>query len=216
MSKRRHKRYVRRLETEFSAEGKSYRGLSSDFSVTGIFIRTNHAFEPGTKMEMLVHLPDGSDTKLRGTVKRAMKIFAISLKNGMGIELTQSDMNYVTFMKSFTGVETEPIQPGPEMPSERNDSVSTDGSGLHPGLIMIQCPHCGEKNMIDRETPLSTARCEKCTGQLLMTRPEAPDNAGTQGLVVITCLKCGAKNKVSGARVASSRCGKCFAPLKMA
>lgn len=107
--KRQDRRYIRRCETKFSAAGKTFRGFSSDFSAKGLFIRTNHPFTDGTILDIVVHLPDGSLSKLRGEVKRASKTYfgmsigtpSRSLRNGMGIEIIEKDSGYGHLMRSL-------------------------------------------------------------------------------------------------------------------
>ncbi len=105
-NKRRFKRFTRPCETEFSARGGSYRGITSDFSLNGLFIRTNHPFPPDTIFDFMVHLPDGSVSSLQGKVKRAMKNSQVKgagtpMKNGMGVELLKKDVNYLHFIRSL-------------------------------------------------------------------------------------------------------------------
>jgi hypothetical protein len=44
--KRELKRFSDRLKISFDVNGMKYRGLSSNFSLNGLFIRTNHSFPP--------------------------------------------------------------------------------------------------------------------------------------------------------------------------
>ena len=99
-TRRGHDRFIRRLETEFTAENKNYRGISSDLSISGLFIRTQHAFAPDTLLDIVIHLPDSTDVKLRGKVRRSIKTPVVSIKNGMGIEILENDPRYINFVKS--------------------------------------------------------------------------------------------------------------------
>jgi hypothetical protein len=107
--KRRFRRFTRRCETEFTAQGVSNRGIASDFSINGLFIRTNHPFAVDNIIDIMVHLPDGSVSSLQGKVKRSMKnslgrVMGIPTKehkNGMGIDLTKRDANYLHFIRSL-------------------------------------------------------------------------------------------------------------------
>ncbi len=107
--RRRFKRFTRRCEVEFTARGGSYKGIAGDFSINGLFIRTNHPFVPDTVFDFMVHLPDGSVSSLQGKVKRSMKnspgkvpgIPTKEHKNGMGIELIKKDANYLHFIRSL-------------------------------------------------------------------------------------------------------------------
>lgn len=165
MTKRRHGRFVRRLETEFSAEGKNYRGISSDLSRSGLFIRTNHAFSIGTLLDILIHLPDGT-SQLKGAVRRALKTPVVSLKNGMGIELTEKDASYTKFLDTFFPVEEEADQPAAD--TERPDAT---GSVMKPDLvayIVVACGHCNARNKVNRAKVAVGHSCGKCGHPLVL------------------------------------------------
>jgi hypothetical protein len=106
--KRGHKRLIKRCESEFMVEGIIHRGISSNLSVNGIFIRTNRPFPTGTVLDIVIHLPDGSTSKLKGRVSRAWKTQLgkvmgtpiKAFKDGMGVELIEKDDNYLEFVKS--------------------------------------------------------------------------------------------------------------------
>ncbi|MBI5633154.1 MAG: PilZ domain-containing protein [Nitrospirae bacterium] len=150
---RKHERFVRRLETEFVGQEKNYRAISSDFSRYGLFIRTNHAFVPGTELDIIIHLPNGTDCKLRGLVRRAMKTTIVSLKNGMGIELLSRDHNYIKFLKEFDPSEdTEPTHLWQH--KQAADSA--------PDFVIITCAQCGVKNKVRRERLSHGPKCGKC------------------------------------------------------
>jgi hypothetical protein len=107
--RRRFKRYTRRCEAEFTAGDITGRGIASDFSFSGLFLKTNHPVPPDTLISITVHLPGGTTSHLRGTVKRSMKtaigrvmgLPVKSLKNGMGLELTEKDTPYLDFIRSL-------------------------------------------------------------------------------------------------------------------
>ncbi len=108
-NKRRFRRFMRRCEAEFTASGVTNRGIASDFSINGLFIRTNYPFTADTVIDIMVHLPDGSMSSLQGKVRRAMKaslgkVMGVPMKehkNGMGVELTAKDANYLHFIRSL-------------------------------------------------------------------------------------------------------------------
>ncbi|MHB8883361.1 MAG: PilZ domain-containing protein [Thermodesulfovibrionales bacterium] len=167
MSKRKHVRFVRRLETEFSAEGKNYRGISSDLSCNGLFIRTNHAFPPGTALAITIHLPDGATSTLKGRVRRALRTTVVSLKNGMGVELIEKDYHYTDFMLNFTKdceevahkdhVRMEP-QTSPQ-PEHKTDTAA-------PEFLIIACASCGVKNKVNVLRIAQGPKCGKCGATL--------------------------------------------------
>jgi hypothetical protein len=165
MSKRRHARFIRRLETEFSAEGKNYRAISSDFSCNGLFIRTNHAFPPGTVLTIRVHLPDGTPSNLKGKVRRALKTTVVSLKNGMGIELIEKDLPYTEFMLGYTS-ECEEDKTGEPEPKFRPVDIpaptAEPSAEPAPDFVIITCPACGVRNKVKTERLSHGPKCGKC------------------------------------------------------
>jgi hypothetical protein len=109
MDKRQHKRFIKRCEVEFIANDITHRGISSNFSLNGFFIRTNYPPAPDTILHIVIHLPDGSTSKVTGKVIRASKTLTgrvmgtpvKTLKNGMGVEIIEKDTNYLHFIKSL-------------------------------------------------------------------------------------------------------------------
>jgi ribosomal protein S27E len=159
LSKRRHERFVRRLETEFSADGKNYRAISSDLSCGGLFIRTSHAFPPETVLDIVIYLPDGAASRVKGRVRRALKTPVVSLKNGMGIELIEKDHAYSRFMLTFTGdcEEESGLSPKP-----RTQEAMREIPQPPPEEFMIvACGQCNVKNKLNRSRTAG-ARCGRC------------------------------------------------------
>jgi uncharacterized protein (TIGR02266 family) len=98
---RRHKRIVKRIETEFSAGGSDSRGISSDISASGLFVRTSKPFTPDTLVDLTLHLPGNMVSRLKGRVRWAAKMGQLSGRNGMGIEIVENDENFVNFISSL-------------------------------------------------------------------------------------------------------------------
>ncbi|MBI5100561.1 MAG: PilZ domain-containing protein [Nitrospirae bacterium] len=172
MSKRSEIRFVRRLETEFSAEGKNYRGISSDLSLNGLFIRTTHPFSPGTRVEILIHLPEGPASKLKGIVRRALKnpTPVSTLKNGMGIELVEKDDVYNNFIQAYAGKcggKTPKQETGNQRPAAPSDQGNKSASAP-PDFVIISCGACGVKNKVRTKRLPEGPKCGRC-GALLPT-----------------------------------------------
>jgi hypothetical protein len=161
LSKRKHERFIKRLETEFSADGKDYRGISSDLSLTGLFIRTNHAFSPGTVVDILLHLPTGSSAKLKGRVRRALKTHVISLKNGMGIELLEKDDIYITFLDAFLAGRDEATRES-AAGTEKHATGEGSPNQAPPEYVIAACSNCNVKNRINRSKLALGPKCGKC------------------------------------------------------
>ena len=168
-TRRGHERFIRRLETEFTAENKNYRGISSDLSISGLFIRTNHAFVPDTKLDIVIHLPDSTDVKLKGRVRRSIKTPIVSLKNGMGVEITENDPRYIKFVKDvIPGAQNEPAPE--EMETGNSSRIHIEepppAEPPLPEFTIIACPRCGIRNKVRvAKLPLGPL-CGKCRSSL--------------------------------------------------
>ncbi|HXX57623.1 MAG TPA: PilZ domain-containing protein [Thermodesulfovibrionales bacterium] len=105
--KRRQERVKKRCAIEFVVDGKTHIGITGDFSLSGIFIRTPNHFAPGTILDMSLQLPDGSVSKIKGTVARILKSSddRKSLREeGIGIEITEEDPHYRHFCLSLLAI----------------------------------------------------------------------------------------------------------------
>lgn len=123
MRKRRHKRIIKRLETEFSANGLAFRGMSSDLSMGGLFVRTNNPFPADTLVDLTIHLPGNMVSMLKGSVRRVIKTRQTTIKNGMGMEIVELDKNYVNFLNEILPA-GEQVHPPEQKNSEAVPSVA--------------------------------------------------------------------------------------------
>lgn len=89
-NKRQFKRFERRCEIEFAANGILYTGTTDDLSLNGLFIRTDLKFELYTTLEMVIHLSDGKTSRLKGRVMRITK-------DGTGVEIIEKDTTYLHY-----------------------------------------------------------------------------------------------------------------------
>ena len=160
---KRTQRFTKRLEVTFSSGGQSLRGILSNVSISGIFIRTSRGFAPGTTLDIEIMLPDNSVSSLKGIVRRTTKTPVTTTKNGMGVELTHKDATYEKFIRPFleeanqeTTQEAEAV-PEPEREQEKPPV---------PEFQIIGCPNCGVKNKVLREKLSHGPKCGKC-GTLL-------------------------------------------------
>jgi uncharacterized protein (TIGR02266 family) len=98
---RRHKRVIKRLETECSSEGVGFRGISSDLSGGGLFVRTSRPFSPDTAVDLTIHLPGDVISRLKGIVRWAVRTGLAYGRNGMGIEIIECDQSFIAFINSI-------------------------------------------------------------------------------------------------------------------
>jgi uncharacterized protein (TIGR02266 family) len=99
--KRRHKRIIKRLNTEFFSEGSRFRGTSSNLSEGGLFLRTTKPLPPDTQVDVSLQLSDNVVSRLKGTVRWSLKSVMKSGRSGMGIEISENDRLYVNFLNTF-------------------------------------------------------------------------------------------------------------------
>jgi hypothetical protein len=159
----RYPRFTKRLEATFKSGGLSYRGILSNISENGLFIRTNRGFAPGTTVDIEVVMPDNTLMTLKGIVKRTIKTPITTMKNGMGVELIGSDTKYLNFVRSFAG---EPgfsdLETEPEIKPKVNPV---------PEYLVIICPDCGVKNKVSGGKLSMGPKCGKCGKSLPVTMP---------------------------------------------
>lgn len=144
----------------FSSEGSKFRGISSDLSAGGLFIRTQHGLTPGSVVDIELYLPDDKVGRLRGIVRRTTKTALSVVKNGMGVELTETDQNYLEFLKQFEMMECK----GEGAGGGEQEAVKP------PESIIIACPKCNVKNRVSVLRLSHGAKCGKCGAAL-----ELPD-----------------------------------------
>lgn len=166
---RKQERFVRRLETEFSSQDKKYRGISSDLSTNGLFIRTHHPFTPGSIVDITIHLPGGLTSRLKGRVRRALKTPIATLKNGMGVELIEKDSNYINFLKTFMPDDQGTPQ-AEEILSETVTQTKTETKvGPDPSdFLILACSKCGVKNKVHKSKMSLGPKCGKCGSPLVI------------------------------------------------
>jgi hypothetical protein len=105
-NKRKYKRFITCFEMEYYANGQAYKGISRDLSVTGLFIETDNFLDSDSVVDILIYLPNGLTSKLRGKIRRILKK-SFSGKNtatsrqGMGVEIIEKDLNYSRFITSM-------------------------------------------------------------------------------------------------------------------
>jgi hypothetical protein len=108
---RRHKRFRKSCEVEFRLHNGTFRGISEDFSIDGLQIRTDNLPFPGATVSITVYLPDGSASELKGRVRRVTRACdnaagdasQRTFRGSVGIEIIEKDYNYMMFFMSLLG-----------------------------------------------------------------------------------------------------------------
>jgi hypothetical protein len=149
----RHPRFTKRLEVKFSTGGDTYKGRLSNLSLSGLFIRTNRVFAPGTTIDIELVMPDGVISMLKGIVRWSAKTH-LAIKNGMGIELLEKDTAFLNFVKSFHEKTGKPF--------EKSD---------HQEFHIIACTQCAVKNKVLSERISHGPKCGRCGTPLRIDMP---------------------------------------------
>jgi hypothetical protein len=114
-NRRKQKRFTHRCKIAFNVEGVTYRGLSSNVSLNGLFIRTNHSFPPETLLDIVIYLPNDLTARLKGRVVRTLKDhFGETIgraggyrEKGMGVTIMEKEPLYLHFIRAFLSREGE-------------------------------------------------------------------------------------------------------------
>ena len=149
----RNPRFTKRLEVKFSSSGDTYKGILSNLSQNGLFIRTNRSFSPGSIVDIELIMPDGTVSFLKGIVRWASKT-PLAIKNGMGIELLEKDTTFINFINSFHEKTGKPLER--EVPKE---------------FHVVACSQCGVKNKVPSERISHGPKCGKCGSPLRIDIP---------------------------------------------
>jgi hypothetical protein len=91
---------------EYYANGQAYKGISRDISLNGHFIETVNFLDSDSELDILIYLPNGLTSKLRGKIRRIFQKSPngesnMTSKQGMGIEIIEKDLNYSRFITSM-------------------------------------------------------------------------------------------------------------------
>jgi len=107
MEKRSRHRIAKRLFIRFGPDNVLNIGFTGDISLTGIFIKTNTIFSPGSILTMEIELPDSKILHLRGTVMWAKRVPPTLVrhirKSGMGVRILQPSEEFIKFVSSLEG-----------------------------------------------------------------------------------------------------------------
>lgn len=193
MRNRQRQRYTKRLEITFTAGGLSHRGITSDISPKGLFLRTQHGLVPGSILEIEIFLPDHTSAHATGVVRRTIKSPFSSEKNGMGIEFIEKDENFAAFLEA-SGIT----------------------AGQHPGETSLPAPGEGDRPRTEKEI-VPPPVTEMKPQEMSVPAPPRPTNAETAvgaESVTLPCPLCGAENSFpQDLFTHKPRCGRCGVPI---
>jgi hypothetical protein len=136
MERRKHPRFIKRLETRIVIDHLNFRSISSDLSENGLFIRTKRGCNVETPIDIELSLPGNRVAFLKGIVRRTIRTSIPTMKNGMGIEIIEKDKTFIDFVKSIG--------------ESRKDNMVEEQ--IPPELQMISSLNCEVTNIIASQT----------------------------------------------------------------
>jgi hypothetical protein len=99
MDKRKEDRFNTKLKVRLYSGVLKTWGVLKDISENGLLVKTNHKFNPETPIDIEVMMPDGETATIKGVIKRIVVTPNENRKFGIGIEITEKNLMYRTFVK---------------------------------------------------------------------------------------------------------------------
>lgn len=88
--RRNHQRFSVDLDVSLGSEHNFYSGFAENLSVGGVFVATHQIRPVGEKVEVSIHLPDGTEVRAVGEVRWTRLFNAESdMPPGMGLRFTE-------------------------------------------------------------------------------------------------------------------------------
>ena len=101
MDKRKEDRFHTRLMVKLRSGALKRWGVLKDVSANGLLVESNHEFNPEASIDIEVIMADGETATISGIVKRIMVMPDANRKFGIGIEITEKNLMYRTFVKNI-------------------------------------------------------------------------------------------------------------------
>ena len=105
-NKIKYERFATCFEIEYCSNGQTYKGISRDLSLTALSIETDNFLDSNSVVDMLIYLPNGATSKLRGRIRRILQESfsgqdTATSKWGMGLQIMEKDLNDSRFITSM-------------------------------------------------------------------------------------------------------------------
>ncbi len=102
IEKRASERFTKEVSVTFYSGKDHYSGISSNFSVSGLFIKTAEPLKPGTPLKITLEISKKEKIYLEGIVIRSIKTGESNINDGMGIKLKETPFIYDKFINKLT------------------------------------------------------------------------------------------------------------------
>lgn len=100
--RRGHQRFSVDLDVSLGSDHNFYSGFAENLSVGGVFVATHQVRPVGEKVEISIHLPDGTEVRAVGEVRWTRLFNAESdVPPGMGLRFTELNSGADSAIESF-------------------------------------------------------------------------------------------------------------------
>jgi hypothetical protein len=128
MERRSEQRIKRRLSCELFADGHRYQGIVVDLSASGLFLQTDAALDPGTRVDVLLKGSRFPEVIVRAVVARRRltpTLLASIIHRGVGLRIVEAPEAYFEALREFDELKSN---------LERAVEVLVSASGLDGAL----------------------------------------------------------------------------------
>ncbi len=73
-NKRRQRRFLKHCNTYCTVNNNAFEGISCNFSISGLFLKTSRPLKENEIVDIVINLPDGSISKIKGRVIRSAQV----------------------------------------------------------------------------------------------------------------------------------------------
>jgi Tfp pilus assembly protein PilZ len=92
--KRKNKRKIKRFPVKFLCGAEECRGISSNLSHSGLFIRSRKNFKPGVPVKIVMEMDENQKIALSGVIVRQVNRKYGRSDNGIGVEFDETPREY--------------------------------------------------------------------------------------------------------------------------
>jgi hypothetical protein len=145
MERRSEQRIRRRLSCELFADGHRYQGIVVDLSASGLFLQTDAALDPGTRVDVLLKGSRFPEVIVRAVVARRRltpTLLASVIHRGVGLHIVEAPDAYYEALREFDELKSS---------LERAVEVLVSTSGLDGTLDpeRVETPHPASRDAVD-------------------------------------------------------------------
>jgi hypothetical protein len=94
MDRRKDRRYTTQLHVKLNAGSINFWGVLGDVSENGLFIKTTRDIDLDSSIDIVIFMPDNTNSHLTGIVVRKVALTDTHRKYGLGVKLLKQDEKF--------------------------------------------------------------------------------------------------------------------------